>query len=773
MAKKSLAPAPVPLRSLHLLHQIGPASAARFLIVLVLALLPCFFLASPLEHFEFPKVTLFATVALLLLGLGMLAKSDRLARLHDCLRDPLCLGVLLFLASAALSTLTSVHPATSWRGEHGSSLSLLTILCYGVLFFAVRFSCRDWDDARPVLLAWMLGAACCGLYALLQFLGLDPLRWEDASTIGAFQRPGSTLGHANHVGALLAMTLPLSTYFLVQAIAQRRRAFALTLGLLAVVFLIVLLATLSRASWLALAAASLVGATSWLGLRTAALHKKTILAAAAVCVLLVTAFAWWNPGGVVTSLTHRLTNTESGHSRLALWQVSWSVFRSHPVFGCGPDALGLVFGEHRTPAQWRAETFTDATRAHNEILHVLATQGILGLAALLTILVGLLLACRRAWQIAPPQQRGLLLALFASLAAFLVVSAFSYTVVGYGAGFVAAAGLLSRLAKPQPDAALASTEEHAVAPTPTRFAAFRPAAAILVWLAIGLVWFLGVMQPFRASLAAAAGNALCRDNPVDALPLLERAVELQSGNDHLWLLLAGGQQAAAQQTPSGSRRLTHLNEARQALEHAQGLNPRRASLPLNLAKVRAQLAAAAQAPTDDVWPTFEEALRRDPHNPAVHMEASLAALTLNDVARARQYAEAGLQLDPRFGPLLSQLGYLALREEKTADALELLLRAEQGRWIERLDWRVAALSNLAVAQSQLGQDAAAEYTLLQALSLAPQAQPLRLFRAQILERLGRAQDALQEYARILDLAPDHPQARRAIERAGPIRRVSQ
>jgi tetratricopeptide (TPR) repeat protein len=486
----------------------------------------------------------------------------------------------------------------------------------------------------------------------------------------------------------------------------------------------------------------------------------------------VTALAWWNPGGVATSLTRRLTSTDSGHSRLALWEVAWSVFRSHPILGCGPDALGVVFGEHRTPAQWQAETFTDATRAHNELLHILATQGILGLAALMVVLLGLLLANRRAWQTAPPQHRGLLLALFASLAAFLVVSALSYTVVGYGVGFVAMAGLLSRLASPR--RALASAPENAAAPAapPARAAILRPALVMLVSLSLAAAWFFSVVQPFRASIAAAAGNTLCRDNPADALPFLEKAVALQPGNDQLWLLLAGGQQAAAHRERSPDRRLKRLHEARATLEHAQALNPRRAAHPLNLAKVRAQLAAAEQAAVEDVWAAFAQALRLDPCNPAVHMEASLAALTLNDANRARQYAEAGLQLDPRFGPLLSQLGYLALRDNKPSEALDLLLRAEEGRWIDRPDWRVASLSNLAAAQSQLGQDATAAYTLSQALTIAPQSQPLRLFRARLLERLGREAEALDEYRRILDLAPDHPLARQAIERAGPIRRVS-
>jgi tetratricopeptide (TPR) repeat protein len=132
-----------------------------------------------------------------------------------------------------------------------------------------------------------------------------------------------------------------------------------------------------------------------------------------------------------------------------VWRAAWELFCDRPVCGWGLDAFRLAFGARRPADYEPAEWNSTPTRAHNELLHVLATQGLLGGAAVLVLLAGLARAARRAWRAAAPEDRPFLAALLASLAGFAVQDLFGFTVAGCGTLFCTGAALLSRWGSPR------------------------------------------------------------------------------------------------------------------------------------------------------------------------------------------------------------------------------------------------------------------------------------------------------------------------------------
>src|SRR5262249_938926 len=139
--------------------------AGRGLLLLHLALSPLVFSTGTLEAFEFPKVLLLTATAILLGALGLcillrtLALAQTGSRLVRACSDPVGLGVVLLLVSAAASTAASISPRTSWLGTLHSHTGLGTVTAYTVLFFATRALCRTWADARRFLAASVLAAA--------------------------------------------------------------------------------------------------------------------------------------------------------------------------------------------------------------------------------------------------------------------------------------------------------------------------------------------------------------------------------------------------------------------------------------------------------------------------------------------------------------------------------------------------------------------------------------------------------------------------------------
>lgn len=96
------------------------ARLGRALTFATLLALPLVFTARTVEVFEFPKTMLLTAAGAALgalLAAGATLDGTLLRRARGALREPVALGVLLFLASAAASTAASISPHTSLHGH--------------------------------------------------------------------------------------------------------------------------------------------------------------------------------------------------------------------------------------------------------------------------------------------------------------------------------------------------------------------------------------------------------------------------------------------------------------------------------------------------------------------------------------------------------------------------------------------------------------------------------------------------------------------------------
>jgi len=245
--------------------------------------------------------------------------------------------------------------------------------------------------------------------ALQRLAGGDPLIWLAVVRVGRFERPFATLGNPLHFGAYLAMAVPVSLHF--ARMAQRRglRAAAAVLALQAVLSGVLVAASLSRGAWAAaLAAAVVVGWGSWRGEATGRPSRMPHLGARAAGVAVVVALALLLvPAardevlrGVRAAGDFLATYSPSGQAsvsgRRLMWRAAWEMFLARPWLGYGLDAFQMAFQLHRPLDLWRLEWGVTPIKAHNDVLQVMATQGLLGIAALVVVLGGLMRNARRA-----------------------------------------------------------------------------------------------------------------------------------------------------------------------------------------------------------------------------------------------------------------------------------------------------------------------------------------------------------------------------------------
>lgn len=278
------------------------------------------------------------------------AKPDLLRPLAAC------------LGAAALASVFSQDRAASLLGEYSArTQGLMTLgLCAVVAALAQGAGAAF---ARAALLAGAAAGAALSAHGLLQFAGYDPVV-NDIGTL-PYGRIGSLVGSPVGLGCALAMLAPLQLRLALDGEgATRRRLGWAFLGLTT----LALVLTWSRGAWLA-AAAAVACYLLWTGrLR---LPGARVLAAAALVA-----------GALALAAVRSRPTATSDMGRVAVWASSLRIFSAHPVLGAGPDTVALMLGRHKTEGFVRAYgQLGGQAHAHNDLLQMLATTGLLGLAA--------------------------------------------------------------------------------------------------------------------------------------------------------------------------------------------------------------------------------------------------------------------------------------------------------------------------------------------------------------------------------------------------------
>jgi len=663
--------------------------AGLALLGLPLLLTPVLFCPWNVDPFEPIKLLVLA------LSVGVLLVLFRLRLPSLVLLD---WGILVFAASAAVSTFTSVSPWTSLVGAHESFLGLHTVAVYGALYFAARALLLTPQEGCLLLKCVIPAAAVASAYGLVQAVNLDPLTWTNISNAVAWYRPASTLGHPNHLAAYLTLTVPLITWWIWEAWQAGRRVRAGLLTALAVSELLVVVLCLARAAWLALAAmllfAALVTCRSW-RIRLPAL----ILAALALASPLL--------AGRMDSIS----------ARMEIWSGAWQLFLDRPVVGQGLDTFAAVFPAVRSPAHWRLDLGTTPFRAHNLLLQVLATQGLFGLAGLGLLTVGVvrgLRRIRREWPLP------MVLALAALLLGHAVISLFSFTTFGCGTLVVLVIGLVASQTPAASSATAAGRSWHWLAAT---------VAALLLGLP--------AVQLFRAELACASGDRFLYGNPLAATTCYEKAVRLAPCQALYRLKWAAAARSADQPWQP------ILDEVFRLFPHEPA-------------------AYALKARSDpfgsQALGQFDIALALDPCNARLLGEAAALAAQVGSPSLSA-YLERGLAAEPEDGRLLLLRGALALdRHQWSAATKDLEQAVSQGQWFEDQHRHTAQalLARAYLSDCQSLKAWSVAHNLLLERPDWPEPGP-RLVVVQALRGMGKVKEAEQELRALRERFPsDRP-----------------
>jgi O-antigen ligase len=305
-------------------------------------------------------------------------------------RTPIDFPALAWLAAPIVASLFALDPSGSWPNvRKGLLLALVPVAAYHA---------RSEKGARRAV-AWLLvSAAFATIYALIRF-GQDG---------GAFPaRVRGLVGHPLTYGgqAMLLVSIAAAVLLRVRETRWRVGAVALLLGLLPA-----LLGSFTRSAWIG----TLVAITVVVA-RFRARVLPFLGVAAVVGVLLLP------PGYRSRALSAFDTKSVWNVERVKLWTAGAGIVRDHPVTGVGLQDLRSTIDRYRTEKANEVHG-----HLHNVWLQVAATMGIVGLAALVALWIGLFRTAAAPPSPVTPFGRAVRDAALGALAGFLVAGLFEW-----------------------------------------------------------------------------------------------------------------------------------------------------------------------------------------------------------------------------------------------------------------------------------------------------------------------------------------------------------
>ena len=674
----------------------------------LLALMPTVFYLGTTEQFEFPKTELLATGALIMVAILL---ANMRARIGTGLRrDPLGAAILLFLVSSIASTVISIRPDMSVFGAaQYYAAGLKTAFGTSALYFASRSLASDKRWLWRVACAAAAALAIATIYALLQYAHLDPIAWNPSAEFGGMPRWPGTLAHANHLGTYIAMAVPLVLWLGRRATSRWAQGVCVALVLLS---LAILAATLSRGAWVGFAVGSVVYVLlAWRAARLPAIQPPAgveagervarrwsprtavgaiLLAAAALGIPLLTPLR-----PALLSRLHQITDIREPSMRMRVlnWRAGMHMAIDHPLLGVGTDAYIAAFPRYRTPEFWRLEWSVSASKAHNELIGIAATQGALGLIAACLVI---LFTGRAVWRASSDLNHDVregAAAAGGALVAFAVSDLASFTVVSTGCLAAALAGWAAGV-----------TRGGDVEPRASPPGALAWAAGITVAVAL---WIPLVLLPWLADTAAAKANWTEISSP-QRVKAFARASAIAPWDARYASELGRSLLARAFSVTESSARWEILGRARAAFERATRIGPMDGEDRALLARVLASQAALrpSAVPFSRVRSEFDRAIALEPTNANVLELAAQGYLELGRTAEARSAALRCAALFPDFALPMADIGVAALLEGRAADAADTLGLALRRDWHGQGAAEASARKNYAVAVREMGGRAA-------------------------------------------------------------------
>lgn len=347
-------------------------------------------------------------------GIWLIWRRARKRTFPESLLD---VPILMFASAMILSTILSSDPRRS-------AIALGQLLISICLFYLALDLLRSGLPAELVVKVVLLTSGFVlffGLWEIQRWFQewISIAGWSNPIP-PATLRVRAFLGHPNFVAAFLALLLPIGMARWLDSSSRSSRVFLSIWVLLA---LLVLFFTSSRGGWLGAGVGVLLFIFGVMvdrrdDLRVWGVRVRRRLWLAAVLGIAVIVLGALGTLLLLRQSSHP-THASGLASRSGIWGVATRAFQNHPLTGMGPFTYGTAFIEdHSVPPGMLL------AHAHSFLLNTASEMGLAGLAGIAAFVFALVKLALRVLTRSDPGRRSAPLGLLAGLAAFSVHSLF-------------------------------------------------------------------------------------------------------------------------------------------------------------------------------------------------------------------------------------------------------------------------------------------------------------------------------------------------------------
>ncbi|MFH1187017.1 MAG: O-antigen ligase family protein [Candidatus Levyibacteriota bacterium] len=411
---------------------------------LIFFLIPLVLTSSTSELFEFNKMWVVFAFTIVIVAAWIIKMITR--RKIKIVRTPLDILILIFLASQILSTIISLDSHVSFWGYYSRfNGGLLSIIAYISLYYAFVSNLATIAIVKRLIKVILVSAGLVALWGLPSHFGYDPTclifrgTFDVACWTADFQpkiRIFSTMGQPDWLAAYLSILIPLTIYLFVSSLKREAKSIKNIFSdftkqsflylFLTILFYIDLTYTRSKSAMLAVWISLIAYAFIFLFIQRKSLripigkllfkYWQGIIVAVMFGIII---FFIGQPFPQLEKFTYsgilakvqetkessketktanakieeeqahygELGGTDSSKIRLIVWEGAFNIWKNNPIIGTGVETFAFAYykykpAQHNLTSEWNFLY----NKAHNEYLNYLATTGIIGLGAYLTII---------------------------------------------------------------------------------------------------------------------------------------------------------------------------------------------------------------------------------------------------------------------------------------------------------------------------------------------------------------------------------------------------
>ena len=301
-------------------------------------------------------------------------------------RHPIIITVLAYLTWVLITSITSSDSIVSFKFLLSKLWFIVPILIFGTYFFK--------NHENRVRFLWYFIAACSMVvcYTLVHHYKYGFGEEEGHWVMWPFFKDHTIYG------AIIALCLPISL-----ALLKQKGRPALSKAILILINLILIIGLIfsyTRAAWLSVICASIVGALVYFKVNFKLLSFVAILSIGMI-------YAQWDKIQMVLAKnTHEhtteafdekiqsaanVTTDASNLERINRWDCAYQMFKKKPLIGFGPGTYAFEYAAFQDPENLTiiSTNFGDMGNAHSEYLSALSESGLIGMLLFMSVVAAI------------------------------------------------------------------------------------------------------------------------------------------------------------------------------------------------------------------------------------------------------------------------------------------------------------------------------------------------------------------------------------------------